>query len=154
MEKKTYNEKLTDKKDLPKVVDLSDRPDLVARYGGSKLLFASPLQYNEIMANVPKGKIVTADKIREHLANKVGADLACPVSAGIFINICAKASEERNDNKIPFWRTLKSKGELNEKFPNGIEGQKMHLEIEGHEIVKRGKKYFVKDYEKNLWIVE
>lgn len=151
MARKTYNEKLMDSQGMPKVEDLSGKPEFVSRYGGSKMLIAAPLQYNEIMAKVPEGKIVTSDKIRAFLAKNAGADVTCPLTAGIFMNICAHASCERDNNKIPFWRTVKAKGELNEKFPDGMDGQKMRLEMEGHEIIQKGKKYFVKDFESKLW---
>ena len=50
-----------------------------------------------------------------------------------------------------YWRTLKANGELNAKYPNGIEGQKEKLEAEGHTIIQKGRKnirYYVKDYDK------
>ena len=83
------------------------------------MLIAAPLQYNKIMARVPEGKVVTTDRIREHLAKTENADFTCPLTAGIFINICAQASNERDVDKVPFWRTLKTNGELNEKIPGG-----------------------------------
>lgn len=52
------------------------------------------------------------------------------------------------------WRTLKANGELNEKYPGGIESQKEKLEAEGHAILSKGRKnirYYVKDYEKVLF---
>ena len=150
MAKKTYNEKLNSPGELPKIEDLSDKPEAVKRFGGTKLLVAAPMQYNEIMATVPEGKLTTGDRIREYLAPQSGADATCPLTAGIFTNICAHASEERSDNKIPWWRTLKANGELNEKYPGGIDGQKLLLEMEGHTIIQKGKRYFVADYEDKL----
>ncbi len=52
----------------------------------------------------------------------------------------------------PYWRTLKSKGELNEKFPGGVEAQASHLRAEGHTIEpgKGNKPPKVKDFEKAL----
>ena len=47
-------------------------------------------------------------------------------------------------------RTLKAKGELNEKYPGGIEAQKLLLEMEEHEVVKRGKRGFVQGFEEKL----
>lgn len=47
-------------------------------------------------------------------------------------------------------RTLKSTGELNEKYPCGTEVQKKILEKEGHTIIQKGKKYVVADIERNL----
>jgi len=151
MARKTYNEKLRNAGELPKIEDLSEKPASVARFGGTKLLVAAPMQYHEIMARVPEGKLITADKLRDYLAAQAGADATCPLTAGIFINISAHASAERSEDKIPYWRILKAKGELNEKYPEGIDGQKLLLEMEGHEILQKGKRYFVKDFEQKLW---
>ena len=56
---------------------------------------------------------------------------------------------------------MKANGELNAKYPNGVEAQKEKLEAEGHIIIRKGRKnvrYYVKDYEKisliyNRWIL-
>jgi len=61
------------------------------------------------------------------------------------------ATEGKKDI-TPYWRTLKSKGELNEKFPGGVEAQAARLQAEGHTIEPgKGKKPpKVKDFEKVL----
>ncbi len=151
MAKKSFNEKLYSPGDLPKIEDLSENPKFVERYKAHTMLIAEPLQYNEIIAKLPKGKLITSDKIREYLAQKAGADMTCPLTAGIFINICAKAAVEREDDDFPWWRVLKIKGELNEKYPDGIQCQKEHLEMDGFVVEQKGKRYFVKDFEKDLW---
>jgi len=151
MAKKTYNEKLLSPADLPKIEDLSDKPEMVKRLGGPQMLIAAPMQYNEIMAKIPYGRVTTVDRIRAYLAKQADADVTCPLTAGIFTNICARASVERSADHIPWWRTLKAKGELNEKYP---EGQKPLLEMEGHTIVQKGKGYFVADFEEKLFDLE
>ncbi|GAI57000.1 unnamed protein product, partial [marine sediment metagenome] len=52
----------------------------------------------------------------------------------------------------PYWRTLKSGGQLNEKYPGGAEAQAARLREEGHTIeAGKGKKPpRVKDFEKHL----
>lgn len=151
MAKKTYNEKLIDSKDMPKVETISD-PKAVARFGGERMLIAPPLAYNEIMKHVPYGKVITSDRIRDYLAKKHNADYTCQLTAGIFINIAAHASVERvGADTTPYHRTLKKDGELNEKYPDGCDGQKIMLEAEGHTVIQKGKRYFVKEYEKALW---
>ena len=150
MAKRSYNEQLQDSKDMPKISILED-PKAIALYGGTKLLIAPPIAYDEIMKQVPYGKVVTSDRIRAYLATRFGADGTCPLTAGIFINTAAKASLERDTDETPFWRTLKKDGELNEKYPEGIDGQKRRLELEGHAVIQKGKRYFVKDYEKSLF---
>lgn len=152
MVKKTYNEKLQFCGDMPKVEEITDIKS-IERFGGTRMLIAPPLEYDGVMRKVPQGKVITSDRIRAYLAKKHGADFTCQLTAGIFINIAANASEEREEDKIPYWRTLKKDGELNEKYPGGIELQKALLEKEGHEVLKKGKRYFVKDFEKKLFII-
>ena len=149
--RKTYNEKLGDSKNMPVVETVSD-PRTVARFGGERMLLAPPLEYDAIMKRVPEGKIITSDRIREYLAKKHNADYTCQLTAGIFINIAAFASAERGgENPTPYHRTLKKDGELNEKYPDGIDGQRLLLEMEGHAVTQKGKRYFVRDYERALW---
>ena len=77
-----------------------------------------------------------------------------PITAGIFVSIAAWASDQRETDKTPYWRTLKAKGELNPKYPGGVMAQKEMLEKEGHTVVQRGRtniRYYVKDYERSLF---
>lgn len=49
---------------------------------------------------------------------------------------------------------MKANGELNSKYPGGVESQKEKLESEGHTIVQKGRKnirYYVKDYDRVLF---
>ena len=155
MAKKTFNEKLHNAGDLPRVEFVGDDSKMALRFGGGNMLIAAPLEYDEIMRHIPEGKVITSTEIREFLAEKHHADFTCQLTAGIFINIVANASRERelagSEDLVPFWRTLKKDGELNEKYPDGIDGQKMLLETEGQEIIKKGKRYFVKEYQKSLY---
>ena len=151
--RKSFNEKLNDSKDMPKIIEIEDAKS-IERYGGNQMLIAPPLEYNEIISKIPEGKVLTIKEIREFLAKKHGAEFTCPMTAGIFISLAARASCEREDNKIPFWRCLKTDGELNPKYPGGVDYQKEMLEAEGHTFTKRGRKnirYFVEDYEKSLF---
>lgn len=150
--KKDFNKIMNNSKDMPKIKILKDEK-MIKKYGGSKMLLAPPLYYDKLIKKVPKGKLVTISIIRDTLAKENGADFTCPLTAGIFINIVAHASYQRNKNITPYWRVLKSNGELNNKYPKGIELQKKLLEEEGYTIIKRGNKnikYYVKDFEKYL----
>ena len=149
MAKKTWNEKLNDSKDMPRVevVDCI----FATRQGGPRMLLAPPLAFDGVMKKIPKGKVITSDRIRAHLAKQHNADWACGLVGGIFINVCANAAVERGDDVHPWWRTLKKDGELNEKFPGGIEDHKNRLATEGHGFINKGKRYFVEGYEAKLY---
>lgn len=152
-DKKDFNAMLNDSKDMPKFQVITD-PKSIEKYGGNRMYFAPPIDYDKVMKKVPYGKVITVGKIREHFAALSGADFTEPITAGIFVSIAAWASHQRTDDKTPFWRTLKANGELNEKYPGGIESQKKKLEEEGHTVIEKGRtniRYYVKDYEKALF---
>jgi hypothetical protein len=53
------------------------------------------------------------------------------MGTGIFIAIAARAAgedeEEGKKDITPYWRTLKGKGELNEKYPGGVAAQAKNI---------------------------
>lgn len=152
-DKKDFNAMLNDSKDMPKFQTITDEKS-IEKYGGDRMYFAPPIDYDKVMRLVPFGKLLTVGAIREHFAKQNGADFTEPITAGIFVSIVAWASFQRKDDKTPYWRTLKANGELNAKYPGGIEAQKEMLEKEGHVIIQKGKKnvrYYVKDYENALF---
>ena len=114
-DKKDFNAMLHDSKDMPKFQTITD-PKSIAKYGGDRMYFAPPMDYDNVMKKVPYGKVITVGGIRDYFA--------------------------------------KANGELNEKYPGGMEAQKEKLEEEGHTIVQKGRKnirYYVKDYESVLF---
>ena len=48
----------------------------------------------------------------------------------------------------PYWRALKSDGQVNPKYPGGIEAIREKLEAEGHTVIQKGKRFLVEDFEK------
>ena len=150
--KKDFNAMMNDNRDMPKIQILEDEK-MIKKYGGTKMFFAPPVYYNELMKKVPKGKLITVGQMRDCLAKKNNADFTDPMTAGIFVNIVAWASYQRKEDITPYWRTLKSDGELNGKYPEAMELQKKLLEEEGHTVISKGTKnikYYVKEFEKDL----
>jgi 6-O-methylguanine DNA methyltransferase, DNA binding domain len=137
MAKKTWREKLLDKKDLPKVVVLKENAQ--KHLQASTMAIPSPMEVYDIMARVPKGKLITIEEIRKIIALKHKADIGCPLTCGIFSWIAAHAAvEEAAEGKrmiMPYWRTLKA---------NGV------LKAEGYSLVQKGQKFVVMNYEKYL----
>lgn len=152
-DKKDFNAMLHDNKDMPKLQIITDRVS-IEKYGGDRMYFAPPIDYDGVMRQIPYGKLITVGKIREHLAKKAEADFTEPITAGIFVSIAAWASHQRTGDETPYWRTLKANGELNEKYPGGLPAQRERLEAEGHTVVQKGRKnlrFYVRDYENALY---
>lgn len=150
---KDFNAMLHDGKGMPRIQIISDARS-IEKYGGNRMYFAPPIDYDHAMRRVPFGRVTTVGAIREYFALQNGADFTEPITAGVFVSIAAWASAQRGADETPYWRTLKAGGELNEKYPGGVQAQREKLAAEGHEIVARGRtsiRYYVKDYEKSLF---
>jgi hypothetical protein len=150
--KKSWSEKLRDSKGLPKVEKITGK--MSKRWGKGTVVIPAPIEVDQLMKKVPRGKLVTISQVRDALARKHNASIGCPLTTGIFAWMAANAAEEerRQGGKgiTPYWRTLKSGGVINEKYPGGVTGQKKLLEQEGHEVIQKGKRYVVTDYEKSM----
>jgi hypothetical protein len=153
--RKTWQEKLADSKGLPKVFKIDKNHEKMAgRWGSGTCVIPAPLDVDRLMRQVPRGKLTTIDEMRKALARRHGASIACPITTGIFAWIAAHASAEAQTqgkkSTTPFWRTLKSKGELNPKYPGGIADLKRRLRAEGHAVVQRGTRFFVPNFADHL----
>jgi alkylated DNA nucleotide flippase Atl1 len=150
---KTWKEKLEKEID-PKVVEIPEK--WARKIGHGKMLVPSPILVDQVIKKIPRGRLATVNTIRNYMADTYNADMACPLTTGIFLTIAAHAAEEdKNNGKIkvtPYWRVLKEGGRLNQKFPGGMALQAKYLVNEGFDIVKgkTGNIFFVKNYENKL----
>jgi alkylated DNA nucleotide flippase Atl1 len=148
----SWVKKLHDSRDLPKVEQIPEK--MSKRWGTGTIVIPAPLEVDALMRRVPEGKLVTVNRLREALAKKHNASIGCPMTTGIFAWVAANAAEEQRqsgfEDVTPYWRTLKAGGELNPKYPGGVEALKKLLEAEGHKIIQKGKKHVVANYEESL----
>jgi alkylated DNA nucleotide flippase Atl1 len=162
--KKTWFQKMQDKPGYPKVLILEERfpcYNAVHKMGanaGDEIVLVNPSDVNPLMADIPEGKVITLTEICKTLAEKYGVKGCCTLTAGIFTMTIANAVEEVRAkgettalSEIPWWRTLKSDGFLNEKYPGGQENQKELLELEGLKVISRGKRFQLADLETHLY---
>ena len=64
-DKKDFNAMLMDSKDMPKVQIITDEKS-IEKYGGDKMYFAPPIDYDKVMRLVPCGKLLTVGTIRDY----------------------------------------------------------------------------------------
>ena len=158
--KKSWQDKMADKKDTPKILNLEPnfpcyKPAVkMGAKAGDKIVLVNPTEVEEIMREIPKGKLITIYEVCKKLAKKYQVEAACSLTTGIFIMTAANAAEEaRQEGKvldIPYWRTLKADGYLNPEYPGGQEAHRKLLEREGHKVVQKGRKYLVQDFQRYL----
>jgi len=151
--KKTWREKLADSKGLPKVGEVTGK--MSKRWGEGTMVIPAPVEVDELMKQIPKGRLVTINELRAALAAKHKVSFACPLTTGIFSWIAAHAAAEaeaEGTRRItPYWRTLKTGGELNPKYPGGAAALAKRLRREGHKVVQKGKRFVVPDYQLALF---
>jgi alkylated DNA nucleotide flippase Atl1 len=158
--KKTWKEKLQDNKKFPKILKFNPKfpcgkaLEKMGAKSGDTVVLAPPLEVDQIMRRIPKGKLITIYEICKELALKYNAKFCCTLTTGIFITIAANAAKEDMDNGkknvTPYWRTLKMEGVLNDKYPGGIEVQRKFLEKEGFKIITKGKTHFVNNFKEYI----
>jgi hypothetical protein len=152
VKKSSWHAKLDQSDGLPKVVPIL--PTMSKQWGEGTMVVPAPREVDVIMKSVPMGKLITIQEIRVILAKRHGATISCPLTTGIFAWIAARAAQDDLDAKredvTPYWRTLKSGGYLNEKYPGGVDAQKLKLEAEGHTVVERGSRLAVENYESSI----
>jgi len=155
--KKSWQDKLADKENFPKILKLEKRfpcYNALHKMGvkeGEEVVLANPGEIMKIMKRTPKGRLITIVEICGQIARKHQVKGCCTLTTGIFImtiaNAVEEAAKEGKDLNIPYWRTLKSEGFLNEKYPGGIQAHKELLEKEGFRVTAKGKRYLVENYQ-------
>ena len=71
--RKSWREKLADSKDLPKVVEVTEK--MSKKWGTGTCVIPAPMEVDKIMRQVPEGKLITINQIREMLARKHSASI-------------------------------------------------------------------------------
>lgn len=155
-QRKSWQEKLADNKGHPTVFEISDKQS--ERWGSGTCVIPSPAEVNELMRRVPRGKLTTIEEMRKALARRHRTTIACPITTGIFswiaANAAAEAEAQGRKRTTCYWRTLKSGGEINPKYPGGVLELKRKLAAEGHKILQKRKRYFVEGFEGKLAALE
>ena len=117
MAKKTLAEKM-EKPAAPELVVL-DKPALGCS-AGAKMLIPTPRLVEAYVKANPKGETQTPQQMREQLAQEQKADVACPLTSGIFLRIVSEASlDPDTEVDAPFWRIVDPTSPLAKKLSCG-----------------------------------
>jgi hypothetical protein len=123
---------------------------------GGAMVVSSPAEVDGLVRQLRAGEIITLDELRRAIARRHDVAVACPVSTAIFLNMCARAAEERRSMGVPegeltpWWRVLKKGGFLNPKYPGGTEQQAAYLAAEGVRASLLRRELAVFDYSERL----
>ncbi len=159
--RKTWEEKLVDKQGYPKVLRLEEgfpcyrTLHKLGAEAGDDVVLVNPSEVVELMKLVPEGMLTTLADIVKEIAKRHGVRACCTLTSGIFVMTAANAVEEATkrgvDLNIPYWRTLKIGGYLNDKYPGGVESHGRLLRRESHAIIGKGRGSRVANWEDRLF---
>lgn len=117
--KKTWTQK-RDSSRLPEVKILQS--DFAGLKQGTSMVISSPTEIDAYIRAIPYGSACTVDTLRNALAERHGADAACPASTAIFLRIVAEAAWEalqsgaQLQQVTPFWRVVEPGSKLARKL--------------------------------------
>jgi hypothetical protein len=112
---------------------------------GCKMLIATPKIVEEYVKQIPKGKSVSMQTMRNDLASEYRAEYTCPVTSGIFLRMVSEAAYEQIQqgkplSKVaPFWRIVEENSALNKKLSFGSDFVKDQRKRERIGLVKVAK---------------
>ncbi len=106
-----------------------------------KMVKPSSASVKALVNEIPKGKIITLDQLRERIAQDFKVQTACPAATTKMLQALSV-----EDNGVCYWRVVKKQGELISKFPGGTEGHADLLRKEGLEIDYSKKNLAVKNH--------
>jgi len=134
--RKTYTEMLHKPRQVE--VSITDKA-MMGIPAGAKMLISTPLEIRDFIAAIPSGKSVPVAEMRDSLAKKYQADVACPLTTGIFLRIVADAALEdlakgaKPEEITPFWRVITPKDKVAVKLACGPEWIEARRKMEGIE---------------------
>ena len=136
--RKSWREKM---EGAPEAKLVAIPPRMQKHHGKGTMLIPNPADVDAAIRKV--GKVITLTRLREKLARGAGADITCPLMAGMFVRIVAELAEEDmragKSRVTPYWRVVRDDGQLLETVSSGPAEQARHLEAEGHRIDTSGR---------------
>jgi len=76
-------------------------------YGNGQMLHPNIEMVKELVEQIPKGKVITIDRLAKKLAKIYKADVTCPMRTGNHLKRLSKIASQ-----IPFWRVIKTDGTM------------------------------------------
>ena len=141
----------------PEAVNLEDSivqiaPQLERFFGTSgRMLKPCAATVAALVAQIPSGQVVTSDLLRRKLADQFGVEVACPYDTKMaLLKISNDSSLNESGLNVPYWRVIKTNGELNHQYRGGLEAQMALLQSEGFTVDDSGKKPRIKPFKDKL----
>lgn len=149
MARLSWAQRLEGYADLPKVTAIPER--MQRKNGQGTIVIPSPTEVQTVIRRIRPAHVASVEQIAQRIARDHGTTIGCTVTTGIFAWMVANAADESEragaDDVVPYWRVLKAGGELNLKYPGGLDNILSRLESEGHVVLHKRGRYVVAEHE-------
>ena len=107
-------------------------PSSWRRTGSERMLVPTPVTTSGVIADIPRGRVVTVSGLRRELARRCGVDLTCPMTIARQLVVIEHARWAIHRGKVaPSWRVVTDAGQVYPKYHCGGEVAANKLEREG-----------------------
>lgn len=95
--------------------------DMMGMKKGQSMLIPTPELVSEVIRKIPKGEVKDTPYLRRKLSERVGSEITCPITTGIFLRIAVEAAHEDFEagcpmnELMPFWRVIGDKAPIIKK---------------------------------------
>lgn len=95
--------------------------DMMGMKKGQSMLIPTPELVSDVIKEIPKGEVKDTSYIRWKLSERVGSEISCPITTGLFLRIAVEAAHEDYEagcpmnELMPFWRVIGEKAPLIKK---------------------------------------
>ena len=127
------------------IVDISKQLERFFSCSG-KMLKPSIATVEGLICKIPRNELITTDLLRKELAEQFNVQVTCPYDTKKALQAIANDSTK----KVPFWRVIKTNGELIAYFPGGRMGHTILLSEEGFTVDTTGKVPRVRNFSGSL----
>jgi hypothetical protein len=108
----------------------------------SMMLIPTPAIIDDYIKQIPKGRAIDVNTLRNDLAMENHAAKTCPLTTGIFLRIVAEAAWDEHlkgkalKNITPFWRVIDEKSKIAAKLACGVDTIKLLRKREGIKVAE------------------
>lgn len=104
---------------------------------GQRMAIGTPDILRQLIATLPKGRVISLKELRQLLAQHLNAEVACPVTTSMYLRIAVEAAfatskRQTLAQEFPFWRAIEAKSPLFKKLDTMVQDYILKMQTEEH----------------------
>ena len=102
---------------------------------GQRMVIGTPDILRQLVATLPKGRVISLKELRQLLAQHLDAEVACPVTTSMYLRIAVEAAFATSNRQtltqdFPFWRAIEAESPLFKKLDSTVQEYILKMQME------------------------